>query len=91
VLVNQVGELLNRMILLVVLLLYRIFLFITTGTELSKRIAKLAGTPFLKVEATKYTELGFKGKDVEEIINDLMKVSLQFAKTKVISSQKEIV
>lgn len=40
-------------------------------TEISRRMAKLTDAPFVKVEATKYTEVGFKGKDVESIIEDL--------------------
>ena len=40
-------------------------------TEIARRIAKIADAPFLKVEATKYTEVGYVGKDVESIIKDL--------------------
>src|SRR3982750_319517 len=40
-------------------------------TEISRRLAKLAGAPFLKVEATKFTEVGYVGRDVEQIIRDL--------------------
>ena len=40
-------------------------------TEIARRIAKIANAPFLKVEATKYTEVGYVGKDVESIIKDL--------------------
>ena len=49
-------------------------------TEIARRIAKIANAPFLKVEATKYTEVGYVGKDVESIIKDL--VSLTFRKMK---------
>jgi ATP-dependent HslUV protease ATP-binding subunit HslU len=45
-------------------------------TEISRRLAKLAGAPFLKVEATKFTEVGYVGRDVEQIIRDLLEVSL---------------
>src|SRR5580693_1428084 len=45
-------------------------------TEISRRLAKLAGAPFLKVEATKFTEVGYVGRDVEQIVRDLVEVSL---------------
>jgi len=45
-------------------------------TEISRRLARLAGAPFLKVEATKFTEVGYVGRDVEQIVRDLMEVSL---------------
>ncbi|KNH01402.1 heat shock protein HslVU ATPase subunit HslU [Perkinsela sp. CCAP 1560/4] len=50
-------------------------------TEISRRLAKLTEAPFIKVEATKYTEVGFKGKDVESIIEDLYVASKKVAKT----------
>ncbi len=43
-------------------------------TEISRRLARLAGAPFLKVEATKFTEVGYVGRDVESIIRDLVEV-----------------
>ena len=43
-------------------------------TEIARRLAKLCGAPFLKVEATKYTEVGYVGRDVESMIRDLMAV-----------------
>src|SRR4051812_16285193 len=43
-------------------------------TEISRRLAKLAGAPFIKVEATKFTEVGYVGRDVEQIIRDLVEV-----------------
>ncbi len=43
-------------------------------TEISRRLAKLAGAPFLKVEATKFTEVGYVGRDVESIVRDLVEV-----------------
>ncbi len=43
-------------------------------TEISRRLAKLAGAPFMKVEATKFTEVGYVGRDVESIIRDLVEV-----------------
>jgi ATP-dependent HslUV protease ATP-binding subunit HslU len=44
-------------------------------TEIARRIAKLSQAPFLKVEATKFTEVGFHGRDVDQIIRDLVDVS----------------
>ncbi|MFA5957438.1 ATP-dependent protease ATPase subunit HslU [Hyphomicrobium sp.] len=49
-------------------------------TEISRRLAKLAGAPFLKVEATKFTEVGYVGRDVESIIRDLVEVGLALVK-----------
>jgi ATP-dependent HslUV protease ATP-binding subunit HslU len=45
-------------------------------TEISRRLAKLARAPFLKVEATKFTEVGYVGRDVEQIVRDLVEVSM---------------
>jgi ATP-dependent HslUV protease ATP-binding subunit HslU len=45
-------------------------------TEISRRLARLAGAPFLKVEATKFTEVGYVGRDVEQIVRDLVEVGL---------------
>ena len=45
-------------------------------TEISRRLAKLAKAPFLKVEATKFTEVGYVGRDVEQIIRDLVEVAI---------------
>jgi len=45
-------------------------------TEISRRLAKLARAPFLKVEATKFTEVGYVGRDVEQIIRDLVDSSI---------------
>ncbi len=45
-------------------------------TEIARRLAKLAQAPFIKVEATKFTEVGYVGRDVEQIIRDLVEVSL---------------
>ncbi len=45
-------------------------------TEISRRLAKLAGAPFMKVEATKFTEVGYVGRDVESIVRDLVEVGL---------------
>jgi len=45
-------------------------------TEISRRLAKLANAPFLKVEATKFTEVGYVGRDVEQIIRDLVEIAI---------------
>src|SRR5579883_3253421 len=45
-------------------------------TEIARRLAKLAQAPFLKVEATKFTEVGYVGRDVEQIVRDLLEVSI---------------
>ena len=49
-------------------------------TEISRRLAKLAGAPFLKVEATKFTEVGYVGRDVEQIIRDLVEVGISLVR-----------
>ncbi len=49
-------------------------------TEIARRLAKLANAPFVKVEATKFTEVGYVGRDVESIIRDLMEVSLKLTR-----------
>src|SRR6185503_16441510 len=49
-------------------------------TEIARRLAKLANAPFLKVEATKFTEVGYVGRDVEQIARDLMEVALEMAR-----------
>jgi ATP-dependent HslUV protease ATP-binding subunit HslU len=45
-------------------------------TEISRRLAKLAGAPFIKVEATKFTEVGYVGRDVEQIVRDLVEIAI---------------
>ena len=45
-------------------------------TEIARRLAKLADAPFIKVEATKFTEVGYVGKDVDSIIRDLIEVEI---------------
>jgi ATP-dependent HslUV protease ATP-binding subunit HslU len=49
-------------------------------TEISRRLAKLASAPFLKVEATKFTEVGYVGRDVEQIVRDLVEIAIAMAK-----------
>ena len=51
-------------------------------TEISRRLAKLANAPFVKVEATKFTEVGYVGRDVEQIIRDLVEISISQTKIK---------
>src|SRR3954467_641532 len=45
-------------------------------TEIARRLAKLANAPFIKVEATKFTEVGYVGRDVEQMIRDLVEVAI---------------
>jgi ATP-dependent HslUV protease ATP-binding subunit HslU len=49
-------------------------------TEISRRLARLAGAPFLKVEATKFTEVGYVGRDVDSIVRDLIEVGIGLVK-----------
>ena len=56
-------------------------------TEIARRLAKLAGAPFLKVEATKFTEVGYVGRDVESIIRDLVEVGIALVK---VGKRKEV-
>ena len=51
-------------------------------TEIARRLAKLAGAPFLKVEATKFTEVGYVGRDVEQIVRDLVEVAIALVKSR---------
>lgn len=58
-------------------------------TEVARRIAKLAQAPFLKVEATKFTEVGYIGRDVETIIRDLMEIAVRMVETEKIQEVGE--
>src|ERR1700704_5220660 len=49
-------------------------------TEIARRLAKLAGAPFIKVEATKFTEVGYVGRDVDSIVRDLVEGALALVK-----------
>jgi ATP-dependent HslUV protease ATP-binding subunit HslU len=49
-------------------------------TEISRRLARLAGAPFIKVEATKFTEVGYVGRDVESIVRDLLEIAMGLVK-----------
>ena len=51
-------------------------------TEISRRLARLAGAPFIKVEATKFTEVGYVGRDVEQIIRDLVEIGISLVREK---------
>ncbi len=51
-------------------------------TEISRRLAKLAGAPFMKVEATKFTEVGYVGRDVEQIVRDLVEIGIALTREK---------
>ena len=57
-------------------------------TEIARRLAKLANAPFVKVEATKYTEVGYVGKDVESIIRELAEVSMKMVKEEAFKHNK---
>jgi ATP-dependent HslUV protease ATP-binding subunit HslU len=58
-------------------------------TEIARRLAKLAGSPFLKVEATKYTEVGYVGRDVESMVRDLMAAGFQMVKQEMQETVKQ--
>src|SRR5215211_3065630 len=49
-------------------------------TEIARRLAQLVGAPFLKVEATKYTEVGYHGRDVESMVRDLTEIAIGLVK-----------
>ena len=51
-------------------------------TEISRRLSKLAEAPFVKVEATRFTEVGYVGRDVEQIIRDLLEIAIAMEKVK---------
>lgn len=57
-------------------------------TEIARRLAKLANAPFIKVEATKFTEVGYVGRDVETIIRDLAKISMKMQRESAIAKVK---
>ena len=58
-------------------------------TEIARRLSRLCGAPFLKVEATKYTEVGYVGRDVESMIRDLMSASVSMVKQELQEGVKE--
>ncbi len=51
-------------------------------TEISRRLARLAGAPFIKIEATKFTEVGYVGRDVEQIVRDLVEIGIGLVREK---------
>ena len=62
-------------------------------TEIARRLAKLAQAPFIKVEATKFTEVGYVGRDVEQIVRDLLEVSLALTRERLrndVTSKAEV-
>ncbi|PAQ15874.1 HslU--HslV peptidase ATPase subunit [Bacillus sp. FJAT-42315] len=58
-------------------------------TEIARRIAKLAGAPFVKVEATKFTEVGYVGRDVESMVRDLVETAVRIVKEERIQAVQE--
>ena len=58
-------------------------------TEIARRLAKVSNSPFLKVEATKFTEVGYVGKDVESMIKDLVNITFRMVKGEKFDSLKE--
>src|SRR3954468_14581506 len=50
-------------------------------TEIARRLATLTGAPFIKVEATKYTEVGYVGRDVESMVRDLLEIAIRMVQT----------
>jgi len=57
-------------------------------TEIARRLAKLANAPFIKVEATKFTEVGYVGKDVDSIIRDLVEMAIKQARETAVAAQR---
>ena len=55
-------------------------------TELVRRVSKILGTPYVKVEATKFTEVGYVGRDVESMIRDLVEASIRLVRKEKIKS-----
>ena len=58
-------------------------------TEIARRLAKLAQAPFLKVEASKYTEVGYVGRDVESMIRDLTELGVSMVKAEMAAAVRE--
>ena len=58
-------------------------------TELARRMAKLVKAPFVKVEATKFTEVGYVGRDVDQMIRDLVENSVRMVKEEMMEGQQE--
>lgn len=58
-------------------------------TEIARRLAKLAGSPFIKVEASKFTEVGYVGRDVESMVRDLVRISIDLVKDEKMEQNRE--
>ena len=58
-------------------------------TEISRRLAKLTSSPFLKIEASKFTEVGYVGRDVESMIRDLVRISVDMVKSEKVEEIQE--
>src|SRR3546814_2159736 len=58
-------------------------------TEIARRLAKLANAPFVKVEATKFTEVGYVGKDVETIVRDLVETAVKMTREQAIKKLRD--
>ena len=58
-------------------------------TEIARRLARLAGSPFIKVEASKFTEVGYVGRDVESMVRDLVRIAVDLVKDERMELNKE--
>jgi len=58
-------------------------------TEIARRLAKLTGSPFIKIEASKFTEVGYVGRDVESIVRDLTRIAVDLVKVEKMKENKE--
>src|SRR5664279_1384359 len=58
-------------------------------TEIARRLASLTGAPFIKVEATKYTEVGYVGRDVESMVRDLLEIAIRMVQTELSRALRE--
>ena len=58
-------------------------------TEIARRLAKLTGAPFVKVEATKFTEVGYVGRDVDSMVRDLVETSIRMVKVEKMEAVKD--
>ena len=59
-------------------------------TEIARRLAKLTDAPFVKVEATKFTEVGYVGRDVDSMVRDLVEAAIRVTKAKKMAEKYEI-
>jgi len=59
-------------------------------TEIARRLAKLANAPFIKIEATKFTEVGYVGRDVESIIRDLVEIAIKLARDEAMKNVQNV-